>query len=173
MTWAAYAFMIVFVSTLAELLLDSLGVSLPLVAMACFYIFVAYGLWSGLACALLGGGSLDFLLGREHPFSVLLLLLVMGLAALWLYRLEASSPLLLCVPGALLPFIVWVPWAAPAWSMSMAWLSAFFDCLSGAFLAAICSAILLPLAVMGLDFLGQRLELELFSDAKDRVAGAQ
>ena len=173
MTWAAYVFLIIFFSTLLELLLDSIGISLPLIAIACFYLAVAHGLWGGLSCALLGGVSVDFLLGREHPFSVLLLLLVIALAMLWLYRLEASSPLLLCIPGALLPFIVWVPWAAPAWVSSIGWLSSLFDCLSGALLASLCSAILLPLSVMAFDFIGNRLELELFSDAKERVSGAQ
>ncbi len=173
MTWAAYVFMIVFVSTFTELLLDSLGVSLPLIAIACFYVSVAYGFWCGLSCAVIGGASLDFLLGREHPYSVLLLILVLGLAALWLYRLEASSPLLLCLPGAMLPFIVWVPWALPPWSMSMTWLSSLFDCVSGAMLAALCSALLLPLVSMALDYMGGLLELALFSDAKDRAAGSQ
>ena len=173
MTWAAYVFLLIFLSTLFELLFDSIGLSLPLIAIVCFYLATSYGLWGGLSCAIIGGCSLDFLLGRETPGSVILLLLVVGLSMIWLYRLEASSPFLLCIPGALLPFIVWTPWSLPAWNPSLVWLSAFFDCLSGSLLASICSTVLLPVAVLTFDYFGQMLELDLFSDAKERLANAK
>jgi len=170
MTWTAYVFAIAFVSTLAELLLDSFGISLPFIAVACFYLAVAQGFWAGAACALFGGASLDFMLGREHPLSVLLLLAVVGLALLWLYRFESSSILLLCVPGALLPSMTWAPIALLERGYGGGWLPGLLLQISDAAVASACSAALLPGMVLALDSLGQYLDLDLFTDAKDRLA---
>jgi len=171
MTCAVFALLLTFIATLGELLLNSFGLSLPLLGLVCFYLAVAYGFWTGAGVAVLGGASIDFLLGREHPMSIVLLLLVVALAMLWLHKLEApSSPLLLSFPGAALPFILWVPWSLPEWEASRAWFVSFFECLAGGIVASACAAALMPLAVLALDYFGQKLGLPLFVDAKDRLA---
>ncbi len=170
MTWAAYVFALSFLAALGELVLDSYGVSLPFVAIACFYLTVALGIGAGGFCAVFGGASLDFVLGREHPLSVPLLLVVAGLALLWLYKFESKSMLFLCVPGAALPFIVWVPVAFLERSYGSGWLPGLLLQFSDAAVASVCSALLLPGMALLVDGLGQRLEMGLFTEAKDRLA---
>jgi hypothetical protein len=170
MSFAAYAFILVFLSSLLELLLDSFGIGIPFLAMACFYLSVACGVAKSIPCALLGGCALDSILGRETPWTALLLLLAVGLGQLWLRRVEARTPLLLPLPGALLPLLLLLPWTLPSWEFSAAWLTAFFDCVSGTLLAMFCSSLLLPFAVLSFDYFGEKFDLELFADAKDRLA---
>jgi len=173
MTAAAYIAVSLFATTFVELLLDSFGINLPLVAILCFYFAVAQGPLAGAACAFVGGASLDFLLGRSDPCTILLLLLVMVMGQIWLRRFEASSNFMLCIPGALLPIIVLVPWSLPPMELSTAWFASFLDCISAAFMESVCSAILLPVMVYALDFIAGSLEIELFADAKARLAEQQ
>ena len=169
-----YALLLLFAATLGELLLDSIGLSLPLIGLLCFYLAIAQGRWTGLGAAVLGGAALDFLLAREQPVSVLLFIFIVVLAELWLRKMEnPEAAVLLCIPGALIPLIAWLPWAIPAWDPAKPWFDSLVDSLVSALVASICSAVLLPVVVLALDYFGSRLELSLFSTAKERLAGAK
>jgi hypothetical protein len=170
MSFVAYAFVLVFLSSLAELLLASFGVGLPLLGMVCFYLSVSAGFWRSVPFAVVGGCAIDSVLGRAFPGSAILLLLVLALGQLWVRRSETRALFLLPLPGALLPPLMLAPWALPRWELSPVWFTAFFDCLSATFLAMLVSAFLMPCAVLAFDYFGARLELELFVDAKERLA---
>lgn len=173
MTRAAYIFLLTFAAILAEALLSSFGIAMPTLAPLVFYLAVAFGPGSGAFAAIAGGAALDFVLGRETPASALLLLLVAGLALLWLYKVESDSVLLLAAPGASLPLIAWLPHALHASACGGGGVAEILSDSSCALIACLCSALILPATVLLLDSLNQALELELYTDAKERIARAQ
>ncbi len=172
MTRAAYIFLLTFAAILAESVLSSFGIAMPTLAPLVFYLAVAFGPGSGAFAAIAGGAALDFVLGRETPASAALLLLVAGLAMLWLYKVESDSVLLLAAPGASLPLIAWLPHALRSGGGGEGVAGILSDA-SCALIACICSALILPAMVLLLDSLNQALELELYTDAKERIARAQ
>jgi len=162
----AYSFLLLFLALTGELLAESGGFRLMLLAPVIFYLTFVFGHFYGIAGALSAGCVLDFCLGAENPWSALFLLSVIGFAMLWLYQTESDSLLLLVIPGVALPFLVQFPVSVIQGGFQ--W-SVILDSLSDAVLCALLSAFLFPLLVLLLDWFGARLSLELFADAKERL----
>ena len=92
------------------------------------------------------------------------------LARLWLRRLGSDSLGLLMIPGAVLPFLTQFP---PALIQSGFSHSGLLDAASDAVTASVCTALILPLAVLFWDWLASLFSLALFSDARKRLKETQ
>ena len=88
------------------------------------------------------------------------------LARLWLRRLGSDSLGLLLIPGAVLPFLTQFPAALIQSGFSH---SGLLDAASDAVTASVCTALILPLAVLFWDWLASLFSLALFSDARERL----
>ncbi|OQA88904.1 MAG: hypothetical protein BWY31_00089 [Lentisphaerae bacterium ADurb.Bin242] len=162
---------IVFLTVLcvfAELVLRSFGLLFPFAAFFVFYAATAFGPRPAFAAAILAACGLDFAggCGASHPWSFLALSAVIGLSFFWLHQVESESILLHSVPGAAIPFLVWL--------ISLVFLSehrfsAFADQLPGVILASFLASILLPVMIYALDTLNEKLGLDLYTDAKIKL----
>lgn len=166
MTRLCYLFLFTFAAIFAEVLAETSGFKLMLLAPLVFYITYVFGHYYGFAAAFLGGCVLDFCFGASNPWTAFFLLIIVGFAALWLHQTESDSVSLLVIPGAIMPFIAQFP---PAVINGGFTLKSILDAGADAIVTAILSAMLFPLAIMLLDFIGSSLSLELFADAKERL----
>lgn len=166
MTRFAYVFLLSFLLIFAELLAESAGLRLLLFAPFIFYISYATDIRTGCAVALLGGMVLDFCFGYANPWSAVFFLFAVLLARLWLRRLGSDSRGLLLIPGAVLPFLTQFPAALIQSGFSH---SGLLDAASDAVTASVCTALILPLAVLFWDWLASLFSLALFSDARERL----
>lgn len=169
MTLAAYMFLSVFLSVLMELILGNFGLIIPLSACAVFYFTVSAGTGAGLICATLAGGTIDSILCRPFPLTAILLLMVAGLAALWLNRVDTKSMILHLIPGAVLALIYTLPLLSAAnIGMGVSLYSLIRD-FSTFIISVSISSVLLPLVIMLLDSISEKLELELYRDAREKL----
>ncbi len=166
MTRFCYLFLFSFAAILGEVLAESCGFKVMLLAPLVFYSAYVFGAPCGFAVAFTGGCVLDFCLGAANPWTVPFLFLIVCFAVLWLHQTETDSISLLIIPGAILPFLAQFPPAVIDGGFT--WES-ILDAAADAVIAAILSAMLFPLAIMLLDFIGSGLSLELFADAKERL----
>ena len=156
----AYVFLLSFLLILAELLAESAGLRLLLFAPFVFYISYATDARTGCAAALLGGMVLDFCFGHANPWSAVFL------GRLWLARPGSDSLGLLVIPGAVLPFLTQFPATLIQAGFSH---STLLDAASDAVTASVCTALILPLAVLFWDWLASLFSLNLFTDARERL----
>ncbi len=161
MTSISYIFVFSVLTILLEALLRCLGIFLPLLGLFVFYAVVVFGPGTGFTLAVLGGAALDFILGHSTPVSALALSLTGGLSLFWLYKVESDSIPMLALPGALIPILSYLP--LMLWNGGIVFL---FHHLPDLFLSSFCAAFLLPLEILILDLLNQRLELKLYLNAK-------
>ncbi len=161
MTSVSYVFVFSVLAVFLEALLRSLGIFLPLLGIFVFYAVVVFGPRTGFTLAVFGGAALDFILGHSTPVSALALSLTGGLSLFWLYKVESDSIPMLALPGALIPVLAYVP--LTFWNGGIVFL---FRHLPDLFLSSFCTAFLLPLEILMLDLLNQRLELKLYLNAK-------
>lgn len=163
---AAYSFLLLFIALLLELLLGNLGIQMVLVAPVIFYLTFTFGRWYGIPGAVIAGCALDFCFGAANPWSVLFFLLVTAFAVLWLHHSKSDSLIPLVIPGAVLPFLAQFPASViHSGFRGEAILEAFLDSLLCSFI----TALLFPLLVVTLDWIGSFFSLELFSDARERM----
>ena len=104
MTRFCYLFLFTFAAVFGEVLAESFGVRIMLLAPVVFYAAYVFGSASGTSVAFFGGCVLDFCLGATNPWTAFFLLLIVAFAIIWLHQTEADSLSLLIVPGAILPF---------------------------------------------------------------------
>ena len=162
----AYVFLLSFLLILAELLAESAGLRLLLFAPFVFYISYATDARTGCAAALLGGMVLDFCFGHANPWSAVFLLSAVLFGRPWLARPGSDSLGLLVIPGAVLPFLTQFPATLIQAGFSH---SALLDAVSDAITASVCTALILPLAVLFWDWLASLFSLNLFTDARERL----
>ena len=162
----AYSFLLLFFAFMIETLLENSGIRAVLIAPVIFYLTFAFGQWYGVACSILAGCALDFCFGAENPWSVLCFLLVTAFAVFWLHHSETDTMLPLVIPGAVIPFLSRFPAdVIHSGFSSEVILDSFLDSL----LCSFFTAILFPLMVVVLDWIGAFLSLELFADAGERL----
>lgn len=160
----AYIFLLTGVFAVMELLLRSFGLFFPFCALFIFYVAVAFGRgWGFTACCLaalaldLPGG------GASHPWSILIFLPELYLAAYWLKRAESDSVIMNFLPGLLIPVIVWL---LSAIFFSEHFFHILTEQLPALFPACVIGAVGLPALIFLLDSLNTNLSLPLFTDAK-------
>ena len=170
MTRFCYLFLFTFAAVFGEVLAESFGVRIMLLAPVVFYAAYVFGSASGTAVAFFGGCVLDFCLGATNPWTAFFLLLIVAFAIIWLHQTEADSLSLLIVPGAILPFLAQFP---PAIIQGGFRWESILDAGADAVIAAILSALLFPVAIMVLDWIGAGLSLELFADTRERLRSRQ
>lgn len=170
MTRFCYLFLFTFAAVFGEVLAESSGFKVMLLAPLVFYSTYVFGVWYGGGVAFFGGCVLDFCLGASNPWTAFFLFLIVCFAIFWLYQTETDSISLLIIPGAILPFLAQFP--ASVIHGGFSWES-ILDAGADAVVAACFSAMLFPLAIMLLDFMGSGLSLELFADAKERLRNRQ
>ena len=159
-----YIVFLTVLSVFAELVLRSFGLFFPFAAFFVFYAATAFGPRPAFGAAFLAACGLDFAGGgAAHPWSFLALSAVIALSYLWLHHVESESILLHSVPGAAIPFIVWL---FSLIFLSENLFSSFTDQFPGMILASFLASVLLPAIIYGLDTLNERLGLELYTDAK-------
>lgn len=159
-----YLIFLTVLSVFAELVLRPFGLFFPFAAFFVFYAATAFGPRLAFAAALLAACGLDFAgSGASHPWSFLALSAVIGLSYFWLHHVESESILLHSVPGAAIPFMVWL---ISLIFLSENFFSAFADQFPVVILASFLSTVLLPVMIYGLDTLNEKLGLELYTDAK-------
>lgn len=169
MTLAAYMFISVFVSVLMELLLGNFGLIIPFTACAVFYFTVSSGGSAGLICASLAGTAIDSILCRPFPLTAVLLIAVSAIASLWLNRVDTKSMILHLIPGALLALIYTIPLlSAASIGMGLSLYSLIRDFSTFVISLAI-SSVLLPMLIMLLDSFSEKLELDLYRDAREKL----
>ena len=170
MTRFCYLFLFTFAAILGEVLAESCGIKVMLLAPLVFYTTYVFGHTSGIFVAFFGGCVLDFCFGAANPWTVLFLLTIVCFAAFWLHQTEQDSISLLIIPGAIIPFLAQFP---PAVIHSGFTLQSILDAGADAVITAVFSALLFPLAIMLMDFIGSSLSLELFADARERLRNRQ
>ena len=163
---AAYSFLLLFIAFMIEVLLEYSGLRVILIAPIIFYLTFAFGHWYGIVCSILAGCALDFCFGAENPWTSLCFLLVTGFAVFWLHHSETDTMLPLMIPGAVLPFLSRFPAdLIHSGFSSEVILDSFLDSLLCSFI----TAIIFPILVILLDWIGAFLSLELFADAGERL----
>ena len=159
----AYIFLLTGVFAVGEQMLRNFGLFFPFCALFIFYVAVAFGTGWGFAAACLAALALDLPGGGAHPWSILIFLPVLFLAANWLKRAESDSVLMNFLPGLIIPAIVWI--------LSAVFFSGHFfhvlvKQLPMIFPVCAFSALWLPILIFLLDNLNSNLSLPLFTDAK-------
>lgn len=164
MTRLVYIFLLTGIFAVCEQFLRNLGLFFPFCALFIFYIAVAFGNKWGFAAICLAALALDLPgSGAAHPWSILIFLPVLFLAANWLKRAESDSVLMNFLPGLIIPAVVWF--------LSAVFFSGHFfhvlvKQLPMIFPVCAFSALWLPILIFLLDNLNSTLSLPLFTDAK-------
>ncbi len=102
---AVFVFLLMFFSVILQVFAGSYGFFVPCAAYATFYVAVTYGWRCGGMAAIAQGVCVDAIYMRSWFFSVAALLLITGLAQLWLVRADGKSLWAKVLPGLLIAVV--------------------------------------------------------------------
>ena len=158
-----YLFLFTGIFAVLELQLRNFGLFFPFCAFFVFYAAIAFGTGWGAAAAGLSALATDLFGGASHPWSFLILLLIVYLASRWLKSAEADSILMNFLPGLSIPPLVWL---LSIFFFSNHFFAVLTEQFPVVFPSAVCGALWLPVMIFLLDSLNSKLSLPLFIDAK-------
>ncbi len=166
MSEAAYIFVVLFLSAVAEVLAGSFGILFPSTILAVFYVGVVYGPEIGLVAGAAAGAAVDLLYGRGLLLSPWLMMMSAAMAAFWLRKGDTKIPLMHVLPGAVVALV----WSAALTFSSQGAGDGVFFMLSQPVLAVILGALWLPALIWALDKGAGFFGFEDFKYAKQRLA---
>ncbi|HBC87096.1 MAG TPA: hypothetical protein DCZ94_09095 [Lentisphaeria bacterium] len=164
---ASYIFLVLFTSIMFEVMVGSLGVILPLAAMAVFYFSMVYGWRIGICLGFFSGLAIDMLYCREMPVSALSFMAVSGVTIFWLLKGETKDFFLHAIPGVLVSAVTVLPVVFIYWRGIL--LGGIWDLVFIILFSLISGAVFLPFMVFFLDLLSELLGMELYRKARENI----
>jgi hypothetical protein len=153
-----------------QLLFGSIALHVPLCAGGIFYISIAYSWRRGVFWALMSGISLDLAYNRYFFISTWAFLGVVVFAEYYLRKTDMRHLRNCILPGALIALISVLPvWIYKLIIYNLDIISVFKDMLPVAIYTLSFNALMLPLLVLLLDEIGEKVKLPLFTDANKRL----
>ncbi len=165
-----YMLIIVLILFWLQLLLGSIALHIPLCIGGIFYISVAYSWRQGVFWAVLGGISLDLFYGRGLFISSWAFPATGIFAEYWRRKNDTRHLRNCMLPGAIIALLSVLPLWIYKLILYNADISAVVkDLLPGTIFALSFNAFFLPLLVLVLDGIGEKIKLPLFTRANKRL----
>jgi cell shape-determining protein MreD len=164
-----YMLIIMLVLFWLQLLFGSIALHVPFCAGGLFYISIAYSWRQGILWALLSGISLDLAYGRYFFISTLAFLGVVIFAEYYLRKSNMRHLRNCILPGVIIALIGVLPvWIYKLIVYNSDMVSVFKDMLPVTIFTLSFNAFMLPLMVLVLDEIGEKVKLPLFTNANKR-----
>ena len=165
-----FIFSLMLVLLYLQILFGNIALHVPLCIVGIFYVSVAYSWRRGILWALLCGISLDLFYDREFYTAAIAFATAVFYAEYWLRNSDSRYLRNCFLPGAVLALLSMLPvWIYKLAYYSSAWESVLKEMLPLTISAMAASALILPLLVMLLDDIGEKIKLPLFSKAGKRL----
>jgi hypothetical protein len=162
MAVSSFIFLIVFTSIYFEVIAGTMGIILPLTAIAIFYLAITFGWKRGILLSVLAGTVIDMLYGRSIIVSPYLMIFTVAASMFWLHKGDPVSILPNLIPGATASFLVTFPLLAVNTYRTELYTKNAFILL----VAVISGGFLLPIMIAFFDYLAEKQGLPLYRKAK-------
>lgn len=152
------------ISSWGELILWKNGLFFPFMGFFLFYVCGVLGWKTALCWGVLAGCALDLITGNELPGALVNAVFGIAFSCFWFHRVKSDSILLHVLPGGGLVLFAWCwclfEYGAGFWKWGEIFPIALLV------LNLFLGMIFLPLLILALDTLNEKLGLPLYSNAK-------